>query len=324
MGAASTCVAGCSAAMRTCNAVFLALVAVLAVTVVTSNETTAKEDFKGMSREQLVAALESSRSDVEAGKKELKHAHDKITTLTDELDAVTDDEEYEHNRRANEKDTKKKEQMKAQKKKNKKLKKETKFSDLMMEHAAKYLSFKVAEHTKDKGSKIQKALVLEAARQAGRAGAVQPLKKVMRSAAVAAVKKARLAAKKAGTKGKHALRKISVKAAKDAVTKLIAEQDALVEKTAQKVYKLALKKYPPSVFLAEDDDKPNNFVAPPSIHLGFDAPDTSEVEEVEEPEEKEEEPKKAAPKKATKKAAPKKAAEVDAVVPEFYSAWKKH
>merc|ERR1711865_486731 len=290
------------------HVVFFALVAMLAVTVVTSKEATAEEDLKAMSREQLVSALETSRSDAEASKKDAKDARDKITTLQDELDAVTDNTEYEHNRQANEKDTKLKQKKKATMKKNKKIQKETKFSDAMMEHAAEYLSMKVAEKTADKGSKIQKAVVLESARQAGRAGAVEVLKKVLRSAAVAAVKTARKAAKKAGTKGKHAIRKISVQAAKDAVNKLLKEQDVLVEKTAQKFYKLALKKFPPSVFLAEDDDKPNVFVAPPSIHLGFGTPEPeAEVVELKTASKKKtasKQKKKTASKK--KKSAPKK------------------
>merc|ERR1711865_292640 len=324
------------------HVVFFALVAMLAVTVVTSKEATAEEDLKAMSREQLVSALETSRSDAEASKKDAKDARDKITTLQDELDAVTDDTEYEHNRQANEKDTKLKQKKKATMKKNKKIQKETKFSDAMMEHAAEYLSMKVAEKTADKGSKIQKAVVLESARQAGRAGAVEVLKKVLRSAAVAAVKTARKAAKKAGTKGKHAIRKISVQAAKDAVNKLLKEQDVLVEKTAQKFYKLALKKFPPSVFLAEDDDKPNVFVAPPSIHLGFGTPEPeAEVVELKTASKKKKTapkkntkaagakktakktaPKKTAPKKTAKKTAPKKAAaakkavDTSAIVPE--------
>jgi len=262
-----------------CYAALALVVAVLAVSIVTSNETTAdvKEDLAAMSKEQLVHALQDSRAETQASKKDAKAALDKVGSLKDELNALTDDDMYEHNRKANEKDMKDKEKKKESQKKTKKLKKETKFSDAMMEHAAEYLSMKVAKKTADKGSTIQKAVTLEAARQAGRAGAVNVLKKVFRSAAVAAVKSARVAAKKAGKTEKHEIRKVSVQAAKDAVNKLLKEQDELVEGTAQKYYELAIKKYPPSAFLAEDDGKPNVFTAPPSIHLGFDTPEKSEV-----------------------------------------------
>jgi len=178
------------------------------------------------------------------------------------------------------------------------MQKTEKFSDVVMEHVAKYRAFAAAKKTANKGSKVQKAAILEAARTGGRAGAFKPLRKVARDTAVAAVKKARAEAKKAGTKGKHALRMISTKAARDAVSKLIKDQDELVEAAAQKYLKLAIKKHPPSVVLAEDDGKPNHFTAPPGIHLSM----TGAAQEVKPIEEGTDD----------KKAAPK----ADAIVPE--------
>merc|ERR1712185_750289 len=63
-----------------------------------------------------------------------------------------------------------------------------------------------------------------------------------------------------------------VNAAKKAVKKLLKEQDDLVEKTAKKWTKLAIKKYPPLIMVSEHPDRPNHFVAPPMIHLSMDAP----------------------------------------------------
>jgi len=257
----------------------LAFVAALAVTVVASDEATSStEDLKTMSREQLMSALQNSRSVVEQSKQQLKKATDKIGSLKDELEALTDDDEYETNRKSHEKTHKLKVKKKQEAKREKKIQKKEKLSDMLLENAAKFLAFQAAKKTANKGSTVQKAAILEAARNGGRAGALGPLKKVVRSAAVQAVKKARVAAKKAGTHGKHAIRKISVQAAKDAVNKLIAEQDALVEAAAQKFLKQAVKKHPPSVFLAEDDGKPNHFTAPPSIHLSLDGNAPAQVE----------------------------------------------
>lgn len=284
--------------------------------VASSEETTADAaaaNMHTMSRAELIDAFKASQQALNQHKVDLKKAQTKIANLQEELDAITDEDQYEDNRKSNEKAKKAAEKKKAAKKKQAQLKKKTKFSDVLMEHVAKFLAMKAAKKTQDKGSTVQKKAVLEAARTGGRAGAAKPLKKVARSTAVAAVKKARAAAKKAGTKGKHALRKISVKAAKDAVKKLMKDQDELVEAAAQKFLKEALKKYPPSVFLAEDDDKPNHFTAPPGIHLTMagTATSTSEVHPIKED----------APKKKNKAAAVKKAAaaakhDASTVVPE--------
>merc|ERR1711907_833819 len=300
---------GASSTMR--RTVLIALVAALAVSMVASSEETtadaAAANMHTMSRAELIDAFKASQQALNQHKVDLKKAQTKIANLQEELDAITDEDQYEDNRKSNEKAKKAAEKKKAAKKK------KAKFSDVLMEHVAKFLAMKAAKNTQDKGSTVQKKAVLEAARTGGRAGAAKPLKKVARSTAVAAVKKARAAAKKAGTKGKHALRKISVKAAKDAVKKLMKDQDELVEAAAQKFLKEALKKYPPSVFLAEDDDKPNHFTAPPGIHLTMagTATSTSEVHPIKED----------APKKKNKAAAVKKAAaaakhDASTVVPE--------
>ena len=59
-------------------------------------------------------------------------------------------------------------------------------------------------------------------------GAVGPLKKVARDAAVRHVKASRKAALAKGLKKKDAIRKITTQAATDAVKKLLEEQDKMV------------------------------------------------------------------------------------------------
>merc|ERR1712216_478977 len=253
------------AAMRMTVAV--ALLACLAAVVVASTDAMAVDDTKTMSRADLIAALKNSRKMVAQTQHKLRMQGKKIHNLNDELDAVTDEDEYEGNRKANEKDVKAKQ-------------KKEKLSDLIMENAAKFLAFKAAKKTANKGSVVQKKAILEAARKGGRAGAAGPLKKVVRADAIAAVKKARAAAKKAGKTGKHTIRKIALKAAKDAVNKLIKEQDDLIEAAAQKFLKEAVKKHPPSAFLAEDDDKPNHFTSPPGIHLSMEDAAPAQVEPI--------------------------------------------
>merc|ERR1712096_48916 len=94
---------------------------------------------------------------------------------------------------------------------------------------------------------------MAAAMRGGKAGAVSPLKKVVRSAAVAAVKKAR---------------KISMAAAEKAVHKVLADQEKIVKKAAKKWTKTAIEKFPPTILLARRTNTPNHFTAPPTIHLG--------------------------------------------------------
>jgi len=297
--------------------VLIAVVAALAVTMVASSDEAGAaaalpvKNVHTMTRSELMKELEESRAALTEHKDKLAKAKTKISGLQEELDAITDEDQYEDNRKANEKSQKSKEKKAAQAKKDKQTKKKEKLADNLMEHVAKFLAFEAAKKTKNKGSVVQKKAILEAARTGGRAGAIKPLKKVARTTAVAAVKKARKAAKKKGTKGKHALRKVSVQAAKDAVHKLMKEQEELVEAAAQKYLKEAVKKYPPNVQLAEDDGKPNKFVAPPTVHLSLAGvvakPEHKEVTPI-----KEEKPVKmlASPKivQKTVKAAPKQAA----------------
>merc|ERR1711998_749306 len=182
--------------------VLIAVVAALAVTMVASSDeagTAAALPVKNvhtMTRTELMKELEEFRTALTAHQDKLAKAKTKISGLQEELDAITDEDQYEDNRKANEKSEKDKEKKAAQAKKNKATKKREKLADNLLEHVAKFLAY-------------------EAAKNGGRAGAIKPLKKVARTEAVAAVKKARRAAKKKGTKGKHALRKISVQAAKD-------------------------------------------------------------------------------------------------------------
>merc|ERR1712097_112260 len=66
------------------------------------------------------------------------------------------------------------------------------------------------------------------------------------------------------------IRDMSKVAARAAVKKLLDEQEELVEKAVDKWAKAAMKKFPPTILLAEHSDKPNNFAAPPMIHLSLD------------------------------------------------------
>merc|ERR1711977_393316 len=110
--------------------------------------------------------------------------------------------------------------------------------------------------------------VLAAARKGGRAGAVGPLKKVARAAAVAAVKKTRAQLKKSKKHhSKRKLRSLCLEAAKNAVKKVLKEQDALIEKAAKKWAHVAIAKHPPAIVVSSHPEKPNHFTAPPMIHL---------------------------------------------------------
>merc|ERR1711881_105597 len=153
-------------------------------------------------------------------------------------------------------------------KKKAKLAKKEKLSDILMDHGAKYLSMKAAKEHKDEHSDKQMKKVLAAARKGGRAGAVGPLKKVARAAAVAAVKKTRAQLKKSKKHhSKRKLRSLCLEAAKNAVKKVLKEQDALIEKAAKKWAHVAIAKYPPAIVVSSHPEKPNHFTAPPMIPL---------------------------------------------------------
>jgi len=178
----------------------------------------------------------------------------------------------------------------------KKLKKKEKLSDLLMNHGANFLAEKVAKDTKSKGSIKQKAAVRKAAIEGARAGATGPLRKVARAAAIKAVKATRLEAKKKHIRDKKKIRQMTTKAAKAAVKKLLDEQEAMVQKAADKWVEEAIKKHPATVMLAEHEDKPNHFTAPPVIHLSLD--DNSAANQVQQ---LKEDSKKHSPEKAEKK-----------------------
>jgi len=260
-------------------------VAAVMVGVVFCDTSTATDESKlaTMSKDELVAALSKSQAEHAKLTKKLSSAKKKIHGLKHDLAVATgDDEESELARQKNERKHKAHEKKKAAQKKQAQLKKKAKLSDILMEHGAKFLAFKKAKSTSDQSSVTQKKAVLAAAEKGGRAGAVGPLTKVIRAAAVAAIKKSRAENKKKGMHNKHDLRKASVAAAKAVVNKMLADQDALVKKVAKKWTDAAIEKYPPSVTLAEDDDKPNNFVAPPSIHLSLGGASPQQVEELKE------------------------------------------
>merc|ERR1711881_651725 len=63
------------------------------------------------------------------------------------------------------------------------------------------------------------------------------------------------------------VRKLCLEAAKDAVRKVLKEQDALIEKAAKKWATVAIQKYPPAIVVSSHPEKPNHFTAPPMIHL---------------------------------------------------------
>merc|ERR1711988_263020 len=158
----------------------------------------------------------------------------------------------------------------------KKIKKAEKLENVLMHHGAVFLAEIAAKKTADKGSIDQKKAVEAAAKKGARAGAAGPLKKVTRAEAVKAVKAALKAAKKAG-KSKKEVRKLAVDAAKKVVESILQKQDKLVESNMKKWVDAAIKKYPPSAILAEDDDTPNVFTAPPGIHLGGEEDEVSPV-----------------------------------------------
>merc|ERR1711939_507579 len=256
------------------------VVAVLAVAAVVSEDSTATDNLAEMSKEELMQALTKSRNTVKAANDKLDAAHDRIRQLQKSLEDATSEEVFSEKAREKHERKQKDDEKKAEKaKREAKLKKKEKLSDVLMDHGAEFLSMIAAKKLKNKDAERQRTAVLEAARTGARAGAVGPLKKVARAAAVTAVKKARKEAKKAG-KSKDEIRTITTAAAKKAVEKLLAEQDELIEKVAQKWTKAAQKKVPAAVVLAEDDGTPNNFVAPPSIHLSL-TDDTGAAKEVE-------------------------------------------
>merc|ERR1711861_30808 len=171
---------------------------------------------------------------------------------------------------------------------------------------------KAAAKKKAKLANKQKKKVLAAARKGGRAGAVGPLRKVARAAAVAAVKKTRADLKKSKKHlSKHKMRHHCLNAAKKAVKAVLKEQDALIEKAAKKWAKLAIKKYPAAIAVSEHPDKPNVFKPPPMVHLSLTggAPSAPAHKEVKPIKKEKKAAKKAAkkPKKMAKKKTVKKA-----------------
>merc|ERR1711898_71854 len=68
---------------------------------------------------------------------------------------------------------------------------------------------------------------------------------------------------------KRKLRSLCLEAAKNAVKKVLKEQDALIEKAAKKWAHVAIAKYPPAIVVSSHPEKPNHFTAPPMIHLSL-------------------------------------------------------
>merc|ERR1711881_463043 len=291
----------------------------LLVVVALGDETYSKSDVAKMSKDELVSALMKTQKHAIRSKSELDSARKQIRQLHNKMGNQQKVAHFnEKTREVNEAKHKAIEKKKAAAKKKAKLAKKEKLSDILMDHGAKYLAFKAAKEHKDEHSDKQKAKVLKAARKGGRAGAVGPLRKVARAAAVAAVKKTRADLKKKKKHlNKHKMRHHCLNAAKKAVKAVLKEQDALIEKAAQKWAKVAIKKYPAAIAVSEHPNKPNVFTAPPMVHLSLTggapaAPAHKEVKPLKK-EHKAAKPKKAAKmakKKPAKKAKKAKKAKV--------------
>merc|ERR1712080_173365 len=249
--------------------VFVALA--LLVVVALGDETYSKSEVKTMSKEELISALMKTQKHAVRAKSELDSARKQIRVLHSKMGNQNKVTHFsEKHREMNEAKHKALEKKKADAKKKAKLAKKEKLSDILMDHGAKFLAFKAAKEHKDEHSDKQKKKVLAAARKGGRAGAVGPLRKVARSAAVAAVKKTRGDMKKKNKHlSKHKMRHLCLNAAKKAVKAVLKEQDALIEKAAQKWAKVAIKKYPAAIAVSEHPNKPNVFTAPPMVHLSL-------------------------------------------------------
>merc|ERR1712199_11618 len=267
--------------------VFLALA--LLVVVALGDETYSKSEVAKMSKEELISALMKTQKHAIRARSELGSARKQIRMLHAKMGNAQKVSHFsEKTREQNEAKHKALEKKKAAAKKKAKLAKKEELSDK------------------------QKKKVLAAARKGGRAGAVGPLRKVARAAAVAAVKKTRADLKKSKKHlSKHKMRHHCLNAAKKAVKAVLKEQDALIEKAAKKWAKLAIKKYPAAIAVSEHPDKPNVFTAPPMVHLSLTggAPSAPAHKEVKPIKKGKKAAKKAAkkPKKMAKKKTVKKA-----------------
>merc|ERR1712070_1038148 len=217
-----------------------------------------ERDLAIMTKEELIEMMTKKQGTADA---KLADANDKIKRLESQLSEYTGETFDEASRETREK-----------------TQKAEKLENVLMHHGAVFLAEIAAKKTADKGSIDQKKAVEAAAKKGARAGAAGPLKKVTRAEAAKAVKDARKAAKKAG-KSKKEVRKLAVDAAKKVVESILQKQDKLVESNMKKWVDAAIKKYPPSAILAEDDDTPNVFTAPPGIHLGGEEDEVSPVKD---------------------------------------------
>merc|ERR1711871_1665687 len=245
-----------------------------------------EKEFASMGKEQLVQELTKAHAKAEDTALQVESAHDMITKLQAKLEEAkgTEPKVDEKQRAAEEKKQKEDEKKQEAARRKKRLDKKEKLSDILMAHAAEFLAMKAAKDNQDSGNEKQLAAVKQAAEEGARAGAVGPLRKVVRATATDAVKKARAEAKK-GTHDKHAIRRLTDAAAAKAVAAFLAEQDKLVAKTVKETVKKALKKFPPSMFLADEDDadpNTNTFTAPPGIHLSLEGNNADAAKEVEE------------------------------------------
>merc|ERR1711881_559678 len=179
----------------------------LVVVVALGDETYSKSDVAKMSKDDLVSALMKTQKHAIRARSELGSARKQIRVLHAKMGNSQKIAHFsEKTREQNEAKHKALEKKKAAAKKKAKLAKKEKLSDILMDHGAKFMALKAAKEHKDEHSDKQKKKVLAAARKGGRAGAVGPLRKVARSAAVAAVKKTRAQLKK--SKKHHSKRKL--------------------------------------------------------------------------------------------------------------------
>jgi hypothetical protein len=246
-----------------------ACVAVALVLGVALSDDVSEEKMSTMSKEELIAQLSSTQKEAALTRSQLSTANNRITDLHARIQHQQEGAALNEKQRvAAEKHKKYQVKQEEAKKRAQKLKKKQKLEDVLMEHTARFVAMKTAKKFANKDAKTQKTHVMKAALDAARAGAVGPLRKVARAEVAAAVKKARKDSKAAGKDGKHYLHKMSMIAAKSVFKQIMKKQNDLVSKTVDKVTKEAFAKYPASFELAEDD-APQHFTAPPSIHIGL-------------------------------------------------------
>jgi len=120
------------------RAALLLAVAFVGLTLVVA---ASEEELSAMSKEDLIKALQTTRTELTSTKAHLKH----VTHSLDKIYARRKEEEQA--RKAHEVSEKKAEQKKEEAKRAAKLNKKQKLSDVLMEHGAKFMALKAAKKT---------------------------------------------------------------------------------------------------------------------------------------------------------------------------------